>query len=276
MHDMPRRRAGATIRKRQTVPLPYEIRHSEAGVRAHVVVASGELDLHAAPCMRETLTSLRAAGLAHLVIDMTAATFIDSAMIGVLAGHIRESRAEGGSLAVVCSDENVLRTLEIAGLDRELQILRSLSDAAVEKVAALPRPHDHSKLLSAPRTLSLHLAPDPSQLALARGFAVAAARRAGLDPRRQYDLAVATNEAVANAVQHGLPCPSGSIEMWVDEAGAALTLGVRNGGDFVLEPLPPDPLRDRGRGLRLMSQMVDEISLQRENSLTVVRLSVYR
>jgi anti-sigma regulatory factor (Ser/Thr protein kinase) len=64
--------------------------------------------------------------------------------------------------------------------------------------------------------------------------------------------------------------------MWVDEPGRALTVGVRNGGEFVLEPLSPDPLREGGRGLRLMSRMVDEISLQRENGLTVVRLTVRR
>lgn len=256
--------------------MPYEIRHAEAGAKAHLVVASGELDLHAAGCMRETLSYLATTGRAHLVIDMSAATFIDSAMIGVLAAHVRETRGGGGSLAIVCTDENVLRTLEVAGIDRELQILRSLSDAVIEKAASLPLLHEHSKLVTAPRTQALRLQPDASELALARGFAVAAARRAGLDPKRQYDLSVAANEAVANAIQHGRPCPGGSIEMWADESRDLLTVGVRNGGDFVLEPLPPDPLRDRGRGFRLMSQMVDEMSVQRENAQTVVRLSIHR
>jgi anti-anti-sigma factor len=256
--------------------LPYEIRRFETGAKAHVVVASGELDLHAARCMRETLGAQAAAGRTHLVIDMSGATFIDSAMIGVLAGYLREWRNGAGSLVVVCSDENVLRTLEIAGIDRELQILGSLSDAVIEKVATLPRPHRHSKLLAAPQSRTLLLPPEASELALARGFAIAAARRVGLDPRRQYNLAVATNEAVANAIQHGRPCPSGSIEMWADESTKALTVGVRNGGSFILDPLPPDPLHESGRGLRLMSQMVDEISVQREHGLTVVRLLVRR
>src|SRR3954471_13117867 len=246
--------------------LPYEIRHWETGPNTHVVLASGELDGHAAPSMREALRSLLALGRYHLVIDMSGATFIDSAMIGVLAGHLRRLRGGVGSLAIVCSDENVLRTLEVGGIDREVQILAALSDSAVEKLAMLPRVHDHSKLLSAPRTQTLRLRPEPSQLALARGFAIAAARRAGLDPRQQYNLAVAANEAVGNAIQHGRPCPSGSVEMWVEEEdGEALTVGVRNGGAFPLEPLDADPLRENGRGLKLMSQMVDRISLQREN-----------
>jgi anti-sigma B factor antagonist len=271
-----RRRSGAQIVARQEVALPYEIRRFERGARAHLVVASGELDLHAAASMRETLSFLVALGRTHLVIDMSEATFIDSAMIGVLAGHIRQTAGGVGSLAVVCSNENILRTLEIAGIDRELQILSALSDAVVEKVATMPRIHEHSKFLPAPRTQTLMVAPDASQLALARGFAVAAARRAGLDSRQQYNLAVASNEAVANAIQHGRPCASGSIEMWVDEGRTALKVGVRNGGEFVLEPLPPDPLHEGGRGLRLMSRMVDEITVRRENAEVVVELSINR
>lgn len=270
------RSAGQPGKRAAAVPLPYEIHHWEAGPKAHVVGASGELDLNAAPSMRATLKALAARGRTHLVIDMTDATFIDSAMIGVLAGYIHDSRDGAGSLVVVCSNENILRTFEIAGMGRELEIIGALSDAVVERVVTMPRPHEHSKLLAAPRTQALKLAPDPSELAFARGFAVAAARRVGFDPQQQYDLAVATNEAVANAIEHGRPCRSGSIEMWVDEGRTSLTVGVRDGGDFVLEPLAADPLRERGRGLRLMSQMVDEMSVQRENDETVVRLTISR
>jgi anti-sigma B factor antagonist len=255
--------------------LPYEIRQFDKGAKAHLIVASGELDLHAAPSMRAVLAALAAEGRTHLVIDMSSATFIDSAMIGVLAGHLRRTRVGAGSLAVVCSDENILRTLEIAGIERELQIIGRLSDAVVERVAALPSLHEHSKLVSAPRMRELLLAPDPSELAFARGFAAAAARRAGLNPQQQYNLAVATNEAVANAIEHGEPCRDGSIVMWVDERRGSITVGVRSGGDFVLEPLPPGTLHERGRGLKLMSRMVDEISVQREDAQTVVQLSIH-
>jgi anti-sigma B factor antagonist len=271
MARLMRRRAPVDARS-----LDYEIRHYESGPEAHVIVASGELDMHAAPGMRDTLSSLVAGGRTHLVIDMSGATFIDSAMISVLSGHLRATRDGAGSLSVVCRSENILRTLEIAGIAHELQILDTLSEAAVKKVAALPRVHEQSKLLAAPRTRTLQLPPHPSELAFARGFAVAAARRAGLDPRQQYNLAVATNEAVANAIQHGEPGPDGSIEMWVDEARDGVTVGVRNGGEFVLEPLSPDPLREGGRGLRLMSQMVDAVSVQRENAQIVVKLSIHR
>lgn len=252
----------------------YEIRRWEAGVRAQLVVASGELDLHATPAMKETLSSLAASGHAHLVIDMSAATFIDSAMIGVLTGYLRETRDVGGSLAIVCSNENVLRTIRVSGLEREVQILHAYSESVVERAAAMPRPHPHSRVVAAPRAQSVRLAGDASELAFARRFVIAAARRAGLDPRQQYDLALAANEAVANAIQHGHPGRRSEIELWVDDRGPGLRVGVRNRGDFVLEPLPPDPLHEHGRGLRLMSQMVDAIALDHQHFLTTVELSV--
>jgi anti-sigma regulatory factor (Ser/Thr protein kinase) len=176
----------------------------------------------------------------------------------------------------VCSNENVLRTLRVAGLDREMQILGGLSETVLERVTTMPRPHPSSKLLAAPRTQTLRLAPDASQLAFARGFVTAAARRMGLDPLQQYNLALATNEAVANAIEHGAPCRDGSIELWVDEQGSSLTVAVRNAGPFVLEPLPADPLYERGRGFRLMRHSVDGISIQHENEQTTVKLSIAR
>lgn len=270
----PRFRIGA--RPAEEPVLPYEIRHWDTGAKAHLIEASGELDLHAAGGMREALDSLAARGRTHVLIDMSGATFIDSAMIGVLAGHLRNTREDNGSLSIVCSDENILRTFEIAGIGRELAILNELSDTTLERVATMPRPDVRSKLLAAPRPQIMRLRPEASQLALARGFAVAAARRVGLDPRQQYSIAVAAHEAVANAIEHGRPGSDGSIELWVSEGPASLTVGVRDSGDFALKPLPPDPLHERGRGLRMMSQMVDHMSVQREDAQTVVRLSIER
>jgi anti-sigma B factor antagonist len=256
--------------------LPYEIRHSDTGPDAAVVVASGEIDAHAAPSLRATLASLAEAGRARVIIDMSDATFIDSAAIGVLVGHLRSMREVGGSLAVVCADENVLRTFEIAGIEREFEILPRFSEALVQRVARIPHVHPQSSLLRAPGTLELRIQPGAAHLAGARGFAAAAARRFGLDPRRRYDLTLAASEAVANAIEHGAPCRDGRIEMWVTEQRDALTIGIRDGGRFVLDPLPPDPLPERGRGLRLMGRLVDEISIQRSGGHTEVELSVRR
>jgi anti-sigma B factor antagonist len=82
--------------------LTYEVRHWEAGPQAHVVTASGELDLHAAPALRETMLQLIELGRTEVVVDMSEATFVDSTVIGVLTGRLRELREVNGSLSIVC------------------------------------------------------------------------------------------------------------------------------------------------------------------------------
>jgi anti-sigma B factor antagonist len=267
---------GVVRRTARTRALRYEIRHSEAGSSAGVVVASGELDAHAAPALRETLTTLTELGRIRLVIDMSDATFIDSTAIGVLVGQLRRMGELDGSLSVVCTNENVLRTFEIAGVEREFEIHPRFSEALVRRTAQRPHVHPKSSLLRAPGMLELRLPPRAAELARARGFAAAAGRRFGLDPRRRYDFALAASEAVANAIEHGAPCRDGTIEMLITERPDTLTVAVRDGGRFVLGPPPPGPLPERGRGLRLMSRLVDEISIRCPTGHTEVELSINR
>jgi anti-sigma B factor antagonist len=86
---------------------------------------SGELDLHATPDLREEMIRLVEEGHRDVVVDLTETTFLDSTALGALAGRYRELRARGGSLAVICSNENVRYTLEIAGVDHALRVCRS-------------------------------------------------------------------------------------------------------------------------------------------------------
>jgi anti-sigma regulatory factor (Ser/Thr protein kinase) len=87
---------------------------------------------------------------------------------------------------------------------------------------------------------------------------------------------VAASEAVANAIEHGRPCDDQTIHLWVTEEAGTLTLGVRDAGEFVLEPVPADPLPEGGRGLKLMGHLVDSVSLSRTDGHTHVELSKHR
>ena len=243
-------------------PSTYEIREWSAGPAGHVVVASGEIDLHVAPSLRETLLSLTDQGPRHVVLDMTGATFVDSAAISVLVGHLHAIETVGGALTVACANENVLRILEVSGIARALTIR-----STVEEALGRPPP-------SVARKLELHVAPKASELARVRGFAAAAALRCGLDPRERHDFTVAANEAVANAIMHGRPCDDDTIHVWVTQDDDALTLGVRDAGVFEPNPIPNDPLPESGRGLMLMSHLVDGVALTRTDGHTNVRLSM--
>ena len=85
----------------------------------------GELDLHAAPALRMELTRLIGEGHREIVVDLSETTFLDSTALGALAGRFRELRSRGGSLAVITNNENVLYTLEIAGVAQALRVCRT-------------------------------------------------------------------------------------------------------------------------------------------------------
>ena len=125
-------------------------------------------------------------------------------------------------------------------------------------------------------TRELRVSPDPCELATARRFARRAAERFGLDSREGHDFELAASEAVANAIEHGLPCWDGTIHTWVTVRADTLTFGVRDAGRFDVRPPPDDLLAERGRGLVMMSALVDEVALRRARGHTHVELSKHR
>jgi serine/threonine-protein kinase RsbW len=122
----------------------------------------------------------------------------------------------------------------------------------------------------------LRLSPDACELNTARRFAGRAAERFGMDATDRRDFILAASEAVANAIEHGRPCWDGTIHTWVCERADTLTFGVRDAGSFEMKPPPSDPLSDRGRGLVLMSALVDEVALRRARGHTHLELLKHR
>ena len=107
----------------------YELRTWDpASAQARVVTCAGELDLHAAPELRFLLCQMMQLGTRDLVVDLTATTFIDSTIIGVLTGRLKRLRADGGSLVLVCTHDFVLRTLAIAGMERVFEVYSTLAE----------------------------------------------------------------------------------------------------------------------------------------------------
>jgi anti-sigma B factor antagonist len=96
-----------------------------------LLAVGGEIDYAASPQLRERIADHVKAGRRHLVVDLSAVTFIDSTTIGVLVGAVARLREAGGSLAVVCEQENVkvLRIFEITGLESMIELHRSREEA---------------------------------------------------------------------------------------------------------------------------------------------------
>lgn len=92
-----------------------------------VLRVGGDLDLHSAEELRRKLGALRREGHRRLVVDLGMVTFLDSVALGVLAASLKRLRGEGGSLALVCEDERLLRLFRITRLDKAIPIHSSLT-----------------------------------------------------------------------------------------------------------------------------------------------------
>jgi anti-sigma B factor antagonist len=82
----------------------------------HVIAVDGELDLSAAPELRDAIGAAIGRGATTVVVDLNEVTFIDSTAIGVLLAARQRLLRSGGSLEVVCTEPNVVRVLEIVGM----------------------------------------------------------------------------------------------------------------------------------------------------------------
>lgn len=94
-----------------------------------VIEVGGEVDVYTAPKLREQIIALVEAGHYHLVVDMERVEFLDSTGLGVLVGGLKRVRAHDGSLALVCTQERILKIFRITGLTKVFPIHASVADA---------------------------------------------------------------------------------------------------------------------------------------------------
>jgi anti-sigma B factor antagonist len=94
-----------------------------------VVSVTGYLDFDAAPALKQRLLESIDAGCDRVVVDLAETGFIDSTAIGVLVGALKRMQESGGSLVVVCANENVQSIFELVGLDEVINLHRSRDDA---------------------------------------------------------------------------------------------------------------------------------------------------
>ena len=113
----------------------FHIDDESIDAETHVIELGGEVDLYTAPEFKERLVQVIEDGKKQLVVDLSKATFIDSTTLGVLVGGVKRPRPSGGSLALVCTDQNISKIFEITGLDRVFPIHASRDDA-LQAVAA--------------------------------------------------------------------------------------------------------------------------------------------
>ena len=94
-----------------------------------VVEVGGEIDVYTAPQLRERVVELVADGKVDLVLDLSGVEFLDSTGLGVLVGALNRVRAQDGSLALVLTQERILKIFEITGLRKVFPIHATVAEA---------------------------------------------------------------------------------------------------------------------------------------------------
>ena len=129
------------------------------------------------------------------------------------------------------------------------------------------------------RAHTLRIAGRTSELARVRRHVEAWAEEAGLSARAARQIRTAVDEAVANAIEHGMEDESGSVtvESRADADGLAVT--VRHRGERFDPTQPPVALEDvrkrralHGYGLHLLRALVDEMGYSHSRGTNEVRL----
>ena len=119
-----------------------------------------------------------------------------------------------------------------------------------------------------PERVELALAAEPESLAYMRRVLGRWLRVAGADDTETYEILVACGEAGANAVAHAYQ--AGEASSYLVEArrrDGAIELEIRDFGRW-----RAPRVGSQGRGLRLISELVDELEIDRTATGTVVRM----
>src|SRR5687767_2032780 len=83
----------------------------------HLVAVTGEIDLFTAPEFKQCLAAAIDDGVTSIVVDLTETSFVDSSSLGVLIGAHRRLAARDGTLTIVATNDAILKTFRITGLD---------------------------------------------------------------------------------------------------------------------------------------------------------------
>jgi len=93
-----------------------------------------------------------------------------------------------------------------------------------------------------------------------------------LDGDTTWELMLATTEAFANAVEHGVPCPTRGILLCIDRDDRSVGVEVCDcGGSFPADARSSKPDGLGGRGMGIIAAVVDRLEISPDTESTRVR-----
>ena len=102
---------------------------ARVGADTCIVAAFGDLERDEAANLKDALQTARDSAALSLIVDLAAVTFLDTALLAVLASESAKARLDGGDVVVVTHDPRLERVFEVAGLGGMVRVERSLREA---------------------------------------------------------------------------------------------------------------------------------------------------
>jgi len=110
--------------------LPFRVTAERLDGDVLVVNVAGEIDQATVPDLEKALDQAIQTDPAALVVDLSDCGFIDSSGLATLvAARERHTEGDGGQFGICCADSQVLRLLEITGLDDAMGVTGSRAEA---------------------------------------------------------------------------------------------------------------------------------------------------
>jgi anti-sigma B factor antagonist len=113
------------MRKNASTATPVQRQH-----RPNVLPLVGDIDLHVSPAVTKSLNAMIKGKPERIVVDLSRATYIDSAGMVALILAMQEVEAYGGEFFLSGLQETLRSIFEISRLDRTFRIFPDL-DAAL-------------------------------------------------------------------------------------------------------------------------------------------------
>ena len=80
----------------------------------------------------ETLVNTHVEKKAHILIDLSELTFIDSSSLGIIVVYFTKSEKNNRHFALLDINPDIMQMFKITGLDKRIKIFRSLDEATSE------------------------------------------------------------------------------------------------------------------------------------------------
>ena len=93
-----------------------------------IVTVAGEIDIATVATLRSRLNALADSGR-PVIADLDQVGFMDASGLGAIVGASRRAAAQGTSLQVVCDRRQTRQLFRLAGLERQIRLPRTLTEA---------------------------------------------------------------------------------------------------------------------------------------------------